>query len=66
MRGGKRKNAGRKPGKNKISYSTKLDKKIVVWLKRQANQSRTIETALVEYYNIGPTDEPPESDGGRG
>jgi len=57
MRGGKRKNAGRKPGKNKISYATKLDKKIVAWLRTRKNQAQTIETALVEHYDLNLTDE---------
>jgi len=52
MRGGKRKGAGRKPGINKISVSTKLTRWIVAWLKTRENQAVTIETALIEYYKL--------------
>ena len=52
MRGGKRENAGRKPGINKISYSTRLSIWVVAWLKAQPNQAKAIETALVKYYKL--------------
>ena len=51
-RGGKRKGAGRKPGRNKISYATKLSKWVVAWLRTRSNQAVTIETALVEHYKL--------------
>jgi len=52
MRGGKRKNAGRKPGVNKIPYATKLPKDLVAWLRTQPNQAQAIEKALRAYYDI--------------
>jgi len=52
MRGGARKGAGRKPGINKIKYSTSLLSWVVDWLKKQPNQALTIETALIEHYKL--------------
>ena len=51
--GGKRKGAGRPTGStkknNKIKVSFRLKPEIVKWLKKQHNQSRTVETALTEH-----------------
>lgn len=52
-RGGKREGAGRPAGStkddNKVMLSIRIDRKLMAWLKRQANQARTIEDALRLY-----------------
>ena len=48
-RGGKRKGAGRKPapeGTVKVPYGTKLDPKVVEYLRQCENAAETLETAV--------------------